>query len=91
MSSGLVLKEGRAQFNEATLKRVRETLKEFHRKMKKIGLHPHYDVRGDGIVILIDLDEFIRIIRNVVEGAVKGYVKHYVRREGQYMVVGFEP
>jgi len=79
------------RFDDKALNRVRQALKEFHRGMKKLGVHPRYDVSGDEIVIVIPLDDIIRILRNTVESAVKGYVHSMVTREDGYMVVRFKP
>jgi len=79
------------RFDDKALNRVRQALKEFHRGMKKLGIHPRYDVSGDEIIIIIPLDDIIRILRNTVESAVKGYVYSTVTREDGYMVVRFKP
>lgn len=87
----MMLQSAQPRFPEATVKRVREALKEFHRSMKKIGIHPRYEATSEEIIIIIPLDDIIRIIRNRVESAVKGYVHTSVRHEGGYMVVKFRP
>jgi len=80
-----------ARFDEKSLSRVREALKEFHRKMRKAGIHPRYDISAEQIIILIPVENIVTILKNTIESVTKGYVKVKVSSSSDYITVVFKP
>jgi len=77
-------------FSEYELKRIKEALKNMIKGFRKIGLHPKYDIAGNEIFVLIDLDELATIIKNRVASAVnpyKGVIDFNIFRDEKYMKV----
>ena len=77
-------------FTEYELKRVKESLKEMIKGFRKVGLHPRYDISGNEIFVLIDLDELATVIKNRVVSSINPY-KHLIGfdifRDEKYMRV----
>ena len=58
------------ELSKNELQRIRESLKKFVRDMKRIGITPKLSAEKDLIMIAVNLDDIVRIIRSRVEGVV---------------------
>ena len=80
----------KAVFSDYELKRIKEALKQMIKGFRKIGLHPKYDISGNEIFVLIDLDELAMIVKNRVTSAVnpyKGMIDFNIFRDEKFMKV----
>jgi len=80
----------RATFTDYELRRIKESLKEMIKGFRKVGLHPKFDIQGNEIFVLVDLDELAYVIKNRVTSAItpyKGLISFNILRDEKYMKV----
>jgi len=78
-------------FTQFELKQLKQTFKEFIKNMKRLGIHPRVNVEQKNLLIIIDLEELVQVIKNMVNSSVsvttQRYLRWNIRRDGQLMVV----
>ena len=78
-------------FTQFELKQLKQTFKEFIKNMKRLGIHPRVNVEQKNLLIIIDLEELVQVIKNMVNSSVsvttQRYLRWNIRRDGQLMIV----
>ena len=78
-------------FTKNEVEKMKTTLKQFVKNMKKIGIHPQVRIDQKHLDVIIDLDEIVSVIRNMVMSNVSPVAQRFLRvnvkRDGTLMIV----
>jgi len=78
-------------FTRYEVETLKNSLKEFVKNMKKLGIHPQVRVDQKSLFVMIDLDEIVAVIRNRVNSCLsptsQRFIRMNIKRDGNIMTM----